>query len=140
MNRELKFPVFAFQKNDNMVYVFFKDRDLKSTSTRFLRRNGFLGDTLIDSTGSIYKIKNAFQVKYLGLFGFSLLKKGGRQILVDFEFDPDIKTITLSEFKDEVITRIEKKKSFWQSAWDIDELKGKIMNSNSFREIANLVK
>jgi len=139
MNRKLKFPVFAFQKNDNMVYVFFKDQDLKSTSTRFLRRNGFVGDTLIDSTGSIYEVKRAYQVKYLGLFGFSLIKKG-RQILVDFEFDSDIKTITLSEFKDEIITRIEKKKSFWQSAWDIDELKEKIINSNSFREIANLVK
>jgi hypothetical protein len=140
MNIGLKFPVFAFQKNNNMIYVFYEERNLKSTSTRFLNRNGFVGDTLIDSTGSIYKIKRAYQVKYLGLFGFSLLKKGGRQILVDFEFDSDVKTITLSEFKDEIITRIEKKKSFWQSAWNIDELKEKIMNSNSFEEIANLVK
>jgi hypothetical protein len=140
MNEELKFPVFAFQKNDNMVYVFYKERDLKSTSTRFLSRNGFVGDTLIDSTGSIYKIKRAFQVKYLGLFGFSLLKKGGRQILVDFEFDSDVKTIELSEFKHEIIIRIEKKKSFWQSAWDIDELKSKIMNCNSFVDVAFLMK
>jgi hypothetical protein len=124
MNTNLMFPVFAFQKNDNMIYTFFKERELKSTSTRILKTFDYKKVTLIDSTGNIYKVKRAYQVKYIGLFGFSLIKKG-RQILIDFEFDSDVKAITLAEFKDEIITRIEKKKSFWQSAWDIDELKKK---------------
>jgi|LSQX01.3.fsa_nt_gb hypothetical protein len=139
MNTKLQFPVFAFQKNDNMIYTFFKERELKSTSTIILKTFDYKNVTLIDSNGNIYKIKQAYKLKYLGLFGFSLIKKG-RQILVDYEFDSDIKTTTLSEFKDEIITRIEKKKSFWQSAWDIDELKLKILHCNSFEEIANLIK
>jgi len=140
MRTHLSYPIFATKAKDNMVYVFFKEKDLKATSTSLLSKNVFKNVTLIDSQGNVFKIERAYKVKYLGLFGFSLLKKGGRQILVDFEFDSDVKTIELSEFKKEIINRIEIMKYFWQSAWDIDELKSKIMNCNTFVDIAYLIK
>lgn len=139
MKIELKFPVFAFQKNDNMIYTFFKERELKSTNTRIIQTFDYKNITIVDSDGNMFKINKAYKLKYIGLFGFSLIKKG-RQILVDYEFDSDVRIIELSDFKADIIKRIEKKKSFWQSAWDIDELKSKIMNCNSFVDVAYLIK
>ena len=137
MKKELIFPVFAFQKNDNMVYVFFNERTLTSTNTIILDKIGYKGITLVDSQGNVFKIKRAYKVKYIGLFGFSLLKKG-RQILVDFEFENDKATFELPEFKQFIIQKIEK--SYWSASWDIDELKSKIMNCDSFADVAYLIK
>lgn len=139
MQEELKFPVFAFQKNDNMIYVFFKERDLKSTSERFLDKSGFVGDTIVDITGNKFKIDKAFKVKYLGLWGFNPLLKG-RQILVDFEYAPEVEKVLLSDFKKDIIHRIDKTKKNWKFGWDISELKEVVTNSSSFEEIANLLK
>lgn len=136
---ELNFPVFAFQKNDNMIYVFFDERKLKSTNIEILRDVNYKGIKLIDSNGNVYIIDKAYKVKYVGFYGFSFLKKG-RQILVDFEFDSNVKTIELPDFKNEILSRIDKMKYIWESAWDIEDLKSRIMNSNSFEEIASLIK
>lgn len=139
MTQKLKFPVFAFQKNDKMIYVFLNNRDLKTTSTSILKEKGYNDITLIDSNGNIFKIKKAFKVKYIGLLGFSLLKKG-RQILVDFEFDSEIKTVSLSEFKKDIIERIKKKKDYWEASGDIEELIDTINNCTSFESIADIIK
>ena len=139
MNKQLIFPVFAFQKNDNMIYVFFNEKNLKSTSTRFLKKNGFINDVIIDSQGYIYIIKKAFMIKYRGLLGYSLLLKG-RQILVDFEFDKEVSSISLEEFKFDLINRINKTKHIWQSSYEIKELILKVNESNSFEDLAYLLK
>lgn len=135
----LSYPIFATKAKENMVYVFFKEKDLKATNTNLLSKNVFKNVTLIDSQGNVFKIKRAYKVKYIGLFGFSLLKKG-RQILVDFEFENEKATFELSEFKQFIIQKIENNKSYWNVSWDIDELKSKIMNCNSFVDVAYLIK
>ncbi len=135
---KLKYPVFAFHKNDNMIYVFFKEDDLKSTSEGFLNEGGFVGDSITDASGHKFKIKKAFKVKYLGLWGFNPLLKG-RQILVDFEYESEVEKVTLDDFKKDILVRIDKKKQIWQSAWDISKLKEAIRNSLSFEEIAGLL-
>jgi hypothetical protein len=135
----LSYPIFATKAKENMVYVFFKEKDLKATNTNLLSKNVFKNVTLIDSQGNVFKIKRAYKVKYIGLFGFSLLKKG-RQILVDFEFENDKATFELPEFKQFIIQKIENNKSYWNASWDIDELKSKIMNCNSFADVASLIK
>lgn len=139
MQVELKFPVFAFRKNDNMAYVFFKERDLKSTSAQIFKTFDYENVTHIDSLGSKYRIKRAFKVKYLGLWGFNPLLKG-RQILVDFDYAPEVEKVLLNDFKKEIIHRIDKTKRIWQSGWDISELKEAIANSSSFEKIAFLLK
>ncbi len=139
MRIDLKYPVFVFWKNDNMVYVFFNERDLKSTNTQIFNTFNYKNVVHIDSLGNEYKIEKTLKVKYLGLWGFNPILKG-RQILIDFEYSPEIKTIQLSDFKNEVIHRIDKTKKIWQSGWDINELKELIKSSSSFQEIANLLK
>ncbi len=135
---ELQYPIFCFQKQDNFIYIFFKDNDLKSTSEGFLNEGGFVGDTIIDKTGQKFKIKKAYKVKNLGLWGFNPLLKS-RHILVDFEYEPEVEKIALDDFKKDILARVDKTKKIWQSAWDIEELKNAIANSQSFEEIAVLL-
>ena len=84
-------------------------------------------------------IAKAYPVRYLGIYGISFLKKG-RQILVDFEYDEIVSNVSLTDFKTEIAERIHRKTSFWESAWDIKELKKRITNCTSFEEIANLIR
>ena len=136
----MKYPVIAIKKNDKMVYVFSKEKDLKSTNTELLDKDVFKNVVLIDSDGLAYQVDKAYKVKYLGLGGISLLKKG-RQILVDFKFKGDPTAVKLEEFKHDVLERINNNKSFWQSSWgDLSELEREIRESDSFEEIANIIK
>ena len=89
---ELNYPVFAFLKGDNMIYVFFDELSLKSTNTQILKTLKYEDICHVDSLGNKYKIDSAFKVKYLGLWGFNLLLKG-RQILIDFDYKPSIDSI-----------------------------------------------
>jgi len=139
MNATPMYPVFAFQRDDNMIYVFSEDRSLKSTSVDFLKNNGYEDSTIIDSSGTLYRIRSAYKVKYRGLWGFNPLLKG-RQILVEFDYEPETGTISLEEFKKDVIRRIHKTKHIWQSAWDISELIDEVKESDSFEAIAMLLK
>lgn len=69
MSKELRYPVIAVPRNDNMVYVYFKEKDLKSTSEELMKKLDYGNLELIDSSGYKYKIQKAFKVKYLGLWG-----------------------------------------------------------------------
>ena len=122
-----------------MIYVFFNERELKSTSTEIFKTFNYKNMVHIDSLGNEYKIFKVFKVKYLGLWGFNPLLKG-RQILIDFEYFSEVKALKLSDFKKNIIGRVEKTKSIWQSGWDVNELKEIIASSSSFIEIANLLK
>lgn len=139
MEPDLKYPVFVFQKYNDMIYVFFNERDLKSTNTEIFKSFNYKNVVHVDSLGNEYQIYKAFKVKYLGLCGFNPLLKG-RQILIDFEYSGDVKSLDLSDFKENIIVRVEKTKRIWQTGWDINELKEKIANSSSFMEIATLLK
>ena len=134
---DLKYPIFGFIPNDNMVYVINNSINLRSSSKYLLKKlNYFKGVVITDTSGCRYIIKKAYMVRYRGLFGFNPLLKG-RQILIDFEYEPVVETISLDTFKKEIICRIDKTKHIWQSGWDINDLKNMVLNSNSFKEIAN---
>ncbi|MEM9339596.1 MAG: hypothetical protein AAGA66_12755 [Bacteroidota bacterium] len=136
----MKYPVFALQENNDMVYVFLNERDLKSTNTDLLQKGIFNNVKLTDSEGSTREIKKVFKVKYLGFQGISLLKKG-RQILVDFEYESESILTDLEEFKKEVIRKVKSKKQYWLTSWgNVSELVKRIENCESFNELADLMK
>ncbi|NQZ78474.1 MAG: hypothetical protein HRT61_20540 [Ekhidna sp.] len=136
----MKYPVIALKKNDKMVYVFSKEKDLKSTSTELLEKDIFKNTVLVDSDGLSYQIDKTYKVKYLGLGGISLMKKG-RQILMDFEFKGNPTTLKLDEFKRDILERINSNKNFWQSSWgDLSDLEKRVQESASFEAIANTMK
>jgi len=139
MEVELNYPIIVLSKKDNMVYAYFNDKELKSTSEELLKKLDYTNLELIDRFGCKYKINKAFKIKYLGLWGFNPLLKG-RQILIDFEYDPEVQSVSLDNFKEEIIISVEKKKRFWETSWDIDELKQKVNQSSTFNEMAELLK
>ncbi|MCA6516135.1 MAG: hypothetical protein IM577_11145 [Chitinophagaceae bacterium] len=98
MQTELKYPVIVLPRKDNMVYVYFTEKELKSTNEELLQKFGYTNLVLIGASGCKHKIKKAFKVKYLGLWGFNPLLKG-RQILIDFEYEPEVEQVLLSDLK-----------------------------------------
>lgn len=139
MQAELKYPVIVHPRKDNMVYVYFTEKEFKSTSEELLQKLDYKNLDLIDASGHKYKIKRAFKVKYLGLWGFNPLFKG-RQILIDFEYEPKVEQVLLSDFKEKIIYRVERTKQVWQSGWDLDELKEAVTKSSSIRDIVDFLK
>jgi len=139
MKVELNYPIIALPKKDSMVYVYFNDKDLKSTSEDLLSKIDYTNLEIIDSLGHKYKINKAYKIKYLGLWGFNPLLKG-RQILIDFEYDSEVQRVLLEDFKEEIIKRLDKKKKFWETSWDIQELKHKVSICPTFSAIAELLK
>ena len=145
MNDFFVLPGFAFIPDDDMIYVFFKDTDIRRTTIDGLK-NGYNGWVLVDSEGKVFRIKRAFFVKYLGFYGWNPMvnlnpfSKGDRKISVDFEYESEIKKISLKALKTEVVTRINKRKEIWESAWEMKELQQEINNCNSFEEMAELLK
>lgn len=134
---KLNYPVFAIKEED--FYIFFSDDGLKKTNTQLLDKKIYEHVTLVDSTGTVRSIKNVTAVRYLGLWGFNLFKKG-RQIEVDFEFEEDISSFTLLQFKDFLIKKINKHPSVWVDRWSLDQLYQEINNVNSFEDLAHLLK
>ncbi|MBC7401107.1 MAG: hypothetical protein H7289_14300 [Mucilaginibacter sp.] len=139
MRGEPVYPVIVFSNNDNMIYVYFNERKLKSTSEALLKKIDYKKLELFDASGHQYKITEAFKVKFLGLWGFNPILKG-RQILIDFKYDPVIEDISFEDFKRNIVIRLENNKRFWESGWDIEELKQKIYETTTFIEIAELLK
>lgn len=139
MKSPIEYPIFVFQKNDNMVYVFSSEKDLKSTNTELFEKLNYKDMVHIDSAGNQYKVAKAVKVKNLGFFGFNPLLKG-KQILIDFQYDSEIEPLSLDSFKRDIIARVGKTKNVWQSGWDVEELKKAVANSQSFEEIADLLK
>ena len=139
MNIELNYPVFVLPRNNNMMYVYTKDKDWKSTSEELLKTLDYNNLDVIDSSGCMYKINKAFKVKYLGLLGFNPLLRG-RQVLIDFEYDSNVEQLSLKDFKRKVIKRIMENKRFWESGWDIEDLEQRLENSDNFYSIADLLK
>ncbi|MBD3906404.1 hypothetical protein NAL32_20980 [Chryseobacterium sp. Ch-15] len=135
----IQYPIFVLQKGDDIIYVFSNEKYLKSTNTEIFEKLDYKDTVHIDSLGNKYKIDKAFKVKNIGLFGFNPLLKG-KQILIDFEYESEVEKITLDDFKKDILARVDKTKKIWKSAWDIEELKNAISNSQSFEEIAVLLK
>jgi len=136
---ELSYPIIVLSKNDNMVYVYFEEKDFKSTSEDLLKKIDYTALEIIDNLGDNYKIKKVYKVKLLGLWGYNPLLKG-RQILIDFEYNSEVQKVSLESFKEEIIKKLEKKKKFWEASYNFKELKHSVYQSSSFSMIAKLLK
>ncbi len=136
---EIIYPVIVLPKHDDMVYVYFTERQLKSTTEQLLPTLNNAEMRILDASRQCRKINRVYKVKYLGLWGYNPLLKG-RQILVDFEYEPETERVVLTNVIKEIVYRVEKTRHIWESGWDIEVLKRAISNSSSIDEIANLLK
>jgi len=138
MKAELKYPIFSFVKNDNMVYVFYRDKDNKTTNIEIFKKYKFKGIVIIDSSGMKYIIKRAYKTKWLGISGY-FTGMQGRVFLVDFEYEDEIEQISLDELKEMILNRYPKSRWF-HSAWvDVNEFKEEMDKCTTFEELARVV-
>jgi len=127
------FPVIAFKKKGEELYVFLKENKLKVTNKELVyQKKIFEGVEFIDSLGKIYKIlsikKNGWATL---LFGYNLTQKG-RLIKIDFELE-ETRKINIEEFKALVIKWAKKKHPYFQ------EIEKGLIKANSYSEMINLL-
>ncbi|SEJ29583.1 hypothetical protein SAMN04488018_12244 [Myroides marinus] len=139
MELRLNYPVLLLSKSNNRIYVFTKEKDLKSTNEELFGKINYSNYYVVDELGLMYTINNAFKVKKCGLFGVNPFLKG-KQILIDFEFSSQIDKLLLDTIKQELVQRIEQDKDYWKLNWNIQELEAKIISSKTFKEIYLLLK
>ena len=139
MKIDLEYPIIIIRNYDKMVYVYNDNKTFKSTSEDLLKKIDYTKLDIIDSLGYQYKIDKVFKVKYAGFWGFNPFLKG-RQIVIDFEFNQEIRKVALDDFKGKIIERIDNNKNFWEIAWDIKELKQQLHLCSTFSEIAKLLR
>lgn len=135
----MKFPLIGLVENDDMIYVIEDPKVLTSTSEEIFNQGVLPNEKYIDSEGYIYKVKSIQKIGNAALWGWNPLLKG-KQIKIKTEYFPATERMELDQFKTTIITRVNKKKKFWESAWDISELIEKIDNAKSFKEIIKFLK
>lgn len=133
------YPILGFVDNDNMIYVFQNGQHFESTSFEIFNQDKNQSQKYIDSEGCVYKIKNVENLGFKGFFGFSLLLKG-RQIKIRTEFYSVTEKVSLEDLKSELLEKIDKKKSYWKTSWDISELKQQINIAGNFKELFLILK
>jgi hypothetical protein len=135
----MEFPVLGLVDNDDMLYVYENNDPLTKTSKELYERGILPNERYIDSRGDIYKVKKVINLGFRGLWGFNLLLKG-RQIKIKMEFFPVTERFELGNFKNLILDRVEKKRTFWENTWSIAELRQKIVDTTSHKEVMELIK
>lgn len=139
----MNFPVIVFKNQDNFIYYFDKEKSLMTTTERLLGKKIFSNCKIVDSSGFVYKFKNAKKIGYVGFYGINPLLKSwwnNREILIEMEFEPDIVKIELNDLKSILIEKVEKSKSLWNEAWSLKELKQAIQQAETFQALIIIFK
>lgn len=121
-----------------MLYVAHDWSSLTETTVEIFKNFDPSKETYIDSEGHVFKIVSAEHAGYRGIFGWNFFLKG-TQIKIKLDFSPDVGNIELSDFKDIVIDRLNRKKKFWEESWDFSELISKIKSASNYVDIINLI-
>jgi len=97
MANNLKYPVFVFRKKDNMVYVFYDDKQMKTTNIEIFKKTHFEGRTIVDSPGMKYTVISSHITRYWG-FWEGLFQKG-RTVSFEYDYKDAGIPVTLNELK-----------------------------------------
>lgn len=133
MENSIKYPAIILDRN-NTVEIIKSNDDLTSCSDKALKNGFYKGLVIIDSSGKSLKIINAQKNK---IKKFSIFLN--HIISVDLEYDSKVINFSVSQFKEKIISMIEKKKGFWSSAWDINELKDEIDKAENYEDVMQLL-
>jgi hypothetical protein len=136
MKFDLKYPIFEFFPNDNMVYVYYNDNEFKTTSTEVLKKLKFRNTLIVDSSGMKYTIQNTYITRYWGFWEGLFMK--GKIVSIENEFN-ERTLISLEELKLLILDSYPK--SIWfHSAWsDVKKLKDEMNKCITFEQLARII-
>jgi len=95
MKAKLKYPIFWSSPNDNRIYVFWKEKENKTTKLDMLKEaNGWKGDMIIDATETKYIVKCSYMTKWKGIHGFTGM------IYYEQEYEDNPESFSLQQLQD----------------------------------------
>ena len=138
MKAKLKYPIFWSGPNDNRVYVFWKEKENKTTKLDMLKEaNGWKGDMIIDATGTKYIVKCSYMTKWKGIHGFT----GGftGMIYYEQEYEDNPESLSLQQLQDRIAERYPKTRWFREEGWGSrDDFRRTVYACKTFEELAGL--
>lgn len=136
MKVQLKYPIFIFSKEDNMVYVFWKE--VKITSRKYAQENRSTKDICIDSTGMKYIGKELHITGWAGICGFT----GGHfnVVKIDQEYEDNPEQISLRELQDMINDRYPHSRWFNSQGYTKAEFEQAILQCTTFEQVAELLR
>ena len=130
MKATLKYPIFQFSPDENMVYTFWKEN--KTTQLALLKEaDGWKGDIVIDSTGTKYTVRRSYMTGWKGIHGFTGMSTG--MISYETEYEDNPEPFSLRQLQE----RNPKTRCFREECWDsVDDFRQTIFACKSFEELA----
>ena len=112
MKAKLKYPIFWSSPNDNRIYVFWKEKENKTTKLDMLKEaNGWKGDMIIDATETKYIVKCSYMTKWKGIHGFTGM------IYYEQEYEDNPESFSLQQLQDRIAERYPKTRWFREEGW-----------------------
>lgn len=104
MKAHLQYPILVFDPADDMVWGFAGKKEFQVTTTRQLKAHNRSGVVLVDSTGTRYVIRRAYQTGWRGIHGWTGLQTG--IITLENDYEPRPAKITPDELRDMMTERL----------------------------------
>ena len=134
MKATLKYPIFQFSPDENMVYTFWKEN--KTTQLALLKEcKGWKGDIVVDSTGTKYTVRRSYMTGWKGIHGFTGMSTG--MISYETEYEDNPEPFSLRQLQERIAERHPKTRWFREECWDsVEDFRQTIFACKSFEELA----
>jgi len=134
------YPVIVLREKDKMVYVVSDEKTHTTTTREGLKRRKNVTDTIIDSTGRIYKVYGAEETGWAGPFwGFNPMRRGRAIRIKLLTTNDNVSSITLKELQELVCAKIDEAPQYWQGKEHPEELKQLVRVSSSYKELMEML-
>ena len=135
MKAKLKYPIFWSSPNDNRIYVFWKEKENKTTKLDMLKEaNGWKGDMIIDATETKYIVKCSYMTKWKGIHGFTGM------IYYEQEYEDNPESFSLQQLQDRIAERYPKTRWFREEGWGSrDDFRRTVYACKTFEEVADIL-
>lgn len=133
MKAKLKYPIFKFSPDENMVYSFWEKN--QTTQLAILKEaDGWKGEIVIDSTGTKYTVKYSYMTGWKGIHGFTGM------IRYVTEYEDTTEPFPLHRLQERIAERYPKTRWFKEECWDsVKDFRQTIFACNSFEELAEVM-
>ena len=137
MKATLKYPIFQFSPDENMVYTFWKEN--KTTQLALLKEcKGWNGDIVVDSTGTKYTVRRSYMTGWKGIHGFTGMSTG--MISYETEYEDNPEPFSLRQLQERIAERYPKTRWFKEECWNsADEFRQAIFACKTFEEVADIL-